>query len=343
MFWLPGDPAKPPHWRWDVGMEAAEAGARIPPRYAGDTWVSEAVAYAKKLKAIEVKLKAEAEASKPAERGESMASKVYTASAESVKFSDIASAYRIYGESSVDRWLLEAELLSGMPLEESAAYHGYSFRVIETYSRVFYDVADKLTSPVRVWNDLLAPLARRLGNFFPDVDLFLKQVAYDFGVEATMSFMTMRPPSAEVSKQIEAGSAGVLAKKELLALASANAAGADRDLVLRHASDTRKAASDAARARDDSEGIHAALNVLQGVVRGSVHAGMRDPGEGSLALRADEELKRLHDGRISANRVSGTAALESGEVLAPEPVVRKPSPAEVAVAKIKAAAKERKK
>lgn len=89
-------------------------------------------------------------------------------------------AYGLYENPKSERWIIEAGLLTDVPLPELAEYVAKPLGVVQTYERMFYDVRDRLGSRGYILNRVLMPSYSR-GMHSRDFDLMFKTLAYCAG------------------------------------------------------------------------------------------------------------------------------------------------------------------
>ena len=138
LTYKPENPNRPPNWRWMRAREILDAGGR--PRTITDNWLARTVRYRR----------AEAQCSDDAER------EVLADRAPWFYWSE-----RFFGEQTAaaqhQRAELEGRLLAAEPVETIASKLGTTAKVIDTYSHVFFDVADRLGHSSYILNHVVGP------------------------------------------------------------------------------------------------------------------------------------------------------------------------------------------
>lgn len=97
-------------------------------------------------------------------------------------------AHNLYVNVRSERWIIEAGLLTNVPLAELGQYVAQTPEVIEEYARFFFDVKDRLASRGYILNQVMMPAFAR-GMHQRDFDMMFKTVAYCMGWKLFTEFI----------------------------------------------------------------------------------------------------------------------------------------------------------
>lgn len=111
-------------------------------------------------------------------------------------YPDLYRAWSMYKDAVGVRWLVEAGLLTDLPLEELGAYTAQTPSVIKTYVDFFFDVRDKLSARGYILSQVLYPAINR-GLDQRDFDFLYKTLSYCAGWKIFTEFIDVRKLSAE--------------------------------------------------------------------------------------------------------------------------------------------------
>ncbi len=151
-------PFRPPNWRWAMATYLLDHGDNTSSMFHSDQWIAPLFRFAESLRAC---------------RGQSVE---YDGVAAEPLLMD---AFKIYsGPRTLERTLLEAWILTGLPSSEIAAKTSIPVEVIDQYEVVFFHVRDRLDSryveqtvlklhptPEPTLDNILKGFARRGGPF----------------------------------------------------------------------------------------------------------------------------------------------------------------------------------
>lgn len=160
-----------PNWRWERARVIREQKLRIA-RDQNDTWTEKAYKFQAKLSRCKEDIG----------RWELME-----------RYPDIYSAYLIFSRGGGDerhplRYAIEARILAGQTPEQIAQLIGVEPEVIETYERVFFNVAEKLKNTDYIMTCVIGP-SIHAGLSDRDYDLLWKLFGYLYGPAVLDSFV----------------------------------------------------------------------------------------------------------------------------------------------------------
>ena len=299
MLWDTKDYMRPPNWRWDMAitMYAAKQ-EHLNTLQTHDIYFRAAYRYVKLLN----KYCPEIVAPKYSKTNPVSMYKIQEAYNKAVSAGNLrncAEAHRVYASAGPDRWILEAALVADTDVSELSDMHGWSKGTTMAYRAIFFDVKHKLKYPMRVWNDLMAPALTNLAGNIPDSDIFLKQLAYEYGIGIVMALLKSSMPSNEVVQTLREMQTNKLLKAETLATFALNPA-YDKELILTMAAERRKVETDMAIGTNST--IRESLEALRDVFSKSLHEGMIEPG---YLRNYPVASRRLREGRLTATKTSG--------------------------------------
>jgi hypothetical protein len=145
-------PHRPPDWRWRLANRLADQpGHPVLARHA-DLWVAQALVLARDLRRPP-----DAPAAPP---------------------TALRAAHDLYaGQDQLPRWVAEAHLLTGEPLERVAQRCGLGRDVLAAYAEVFFHVRDRLDATAYICHRVIGPRLH-FGLTEGDIDVLLKIAGY---------------------------------------------------------------------------------------------------------------------------------------------------------------------
>jgi len=162
-----------PSWRWDLISAMVEAG-RAPSRRKEDAWIRQGYQFLRRWARAEY------------------------ADLPSLKrdYPSLFSAHLQFVNTTSEKWIVEAGLLARVPHETIAAYVALPVSVVKCFEFNFFDIADKLSAPGYVINQVLYPSIHG-GLNGRDFDFMYKLVAYAAGWETFTEMIEVRHMSSK--------------------------------------------------------------------------------------------------------------------------------------------------
>lgn len=156
-------------WRWQIITELVSANKRLPMSFRKDKLMADAFGFWNAFQKC-------VNSSTPS---------IDTMKVEDA-YPDISAAYSIFSSNNVERFFIEALVLSGESVTDIGVDSGYSPRVIRVYESLFFDVRDKLSHKLYVMGTLLGPVFGH-GVSAGDYDHLWKAIGYFCGAETLRS------------------------------------------------------------------------------------------------------------------------------------------------------------
>ena len=176
------NPLRRPSWRWDrITFLASKPGVKTrKPAKFDDSIISLGRNYLNQYNTI---TQASSQVGNPVDMDNAFTG-VYT------QYPHMAMAHKIYTDRTFARYAIEAMVLAKQSPADMAKELGCPVEVIETYEFVFYDVRDRLDSPMYIMDALLSP-ALKHGMGGTDYDFLWKNIAYTHGIGALRAMWTI--------------------------------------------------------------------------------------------------------------------------------------------------------
>jgi len=161
---------RPVDWRWLRVVELLDSGSR--PRRSEDRHVHRGYRFLKRLRACDP-------------RGEERLMQQYP---------DLYEAHRMYDTEGpphlkAARWMVEAGILSGQPVEYLGHYLNADVDVLAIYEAMYFDVRDALGDPDYVVANVLWPDHARHASQENSLGLVCKWLAYLYGWETVQAVL----------------------------------------------------------------------------------------------------------------------------------------------------------
>jgi hypothetical protein len=163
---------KPTNWRWERACDLSEQRKKGGVRFYDDSITSEAVRYLNRKKS---------------------GAESYELAKE---FPYIYEADVINTEASIDRWTMEALVLSGESRERISDYTGASVELITTYEDLFFDVRSRLKNPGFVNMRILGSNMREINSTDPDG--MWKTLGYNGGPQVLYALWSCKLPDDKI-------------------------------------------------------------------------------------------------------------------------------------------------
>lgn len=113
-------------------------------------------------------------------------------------------AYMLFSDPRSERWIIEAGLLTEVPLEVVSKYVAQPVPVIEEYHKYFFNVKGKLESRGYILNQVLTPAIAR-GMHQRDYDMMFKTMSYCMGWQVFTEFIDRRELTSHTRNSIGLG------------------------------------------------------------------------------------------------------------------------------------------
>jgi hypothetical protein len=118
-------------------------------------------------------------------------------------YPDLYRAWSMFKDLGSVRWLVEAGLLAGVPMEELGAYVGQEPSVVVAYSEFYFDVRKKLPARGYILSQVLYPAIYR-GLDQRDFDFLYKTLSYCAGWKVFTEFVDVRKMSPDTEEWLKA-------------------------------------------------------------------------------------------------------------------------------------------
>ena len=128
----------------------------------------------------------------------------------------LSKAYELVSQQESEAWLIEAGLLTDVPLVDLAKYAGVDETVVKTYEFYFFQIRDKLESRGYVLNRVLYP-AFRGGMSQRDHDFMYKTLAYCAGWSVFKEFFELHQMDPRTEMWVHNSFRSTLLKKGWIA------------------------------------------------------------------------------------------------------------------------------
>ena len=170
------DDLRLPGWRRERAQQIVEGAETVP---GDDNWILRCARYVKQREYVQTTFTP------------GTASMHRAARKLAADFNDIHYSLRLFEDGPGTRWFVEAGLMDRkLELDGIAAELGMNVGVLRAYEALFFDVRNRLKSPIFVHGRLLGPMAvSGTGRF--DCDLLWKAYSYYKGIAALFKVVTM--------------------------------------------------------------------------------------------------------------------------------------------------------
>lgn len=225
------NPFRSNKWRWERIQGIVHSNGR--PKTTDDIYIKEGVKFLKKLKEITL--------SKQSGMTDDL-DKLFN------KFPYIGQAHTIHQNDDTIKWAIESLVLAEADDKEIAKHLNCDKEVVDAYVRLFYDIRDKLKSPILLSTEI------DISNYSEeDQDVIWKIVGYFYGKEALMEFMFGGNLSSSNKSMVASLFESQLTKKALMSVMARPATGGyAHDTIIEYImhSDVRNKQSGAIKAHE---------------------------------------------------------------------------------------------